>query len=111
MNGSERYLTTYSEHDSGKYYPLTVHQPLVPPYPQIPLCLSPLPCTPESSGDNQTDSASLGAPVDGQGEERLETSFTVQPDDMTGKHWYEEKIPLERAPFLEREGKAMPKRE
>ena len=64
-----------------KYYPLTIHQPLVPPRPELPTYLSPLPCTePESSGDDQTESDSLGAPADGREEERLEISLIARPD-------------------------------
>ena len=44
-----------------------------------------MPCTePESLGDAQIDSTSLGAHADGRKEEQLETSLAVQPDDMTG---------------------------
>ena len=65
-----------------KYYPLPVHQPLVLPHPKIPPCSSPLPCTdPESSGNGQTESDSLRAPVDRSDEERSETPLVVKPDD------------------------------
>ena len=52
-----------------------------------------MPCTePESLGDDQTESASLGAQANIQKEEQLETSLAVHPDDMVGKHWDGEKI-------------------
>ena len=38
-------------------------------------------------------------------EEQSETSFEVQPDDMTGKHWDGEHNPLERPKALEDENK------
>ena len=80
-------------------------------HPEILSCSqSPMPCTePESLGDDQTDSASLGAQADGRNEEQLETSLVVQPDDMTGKHRDGEKNPLKRAQFSEEEGKVVPK--
>ena len=74
-----------------KYYSLPVHQTPILPSSEIPPCSSPMPCTePESSGDDQIESDSLGEQVDGQEEERWEISLVVWPD-MT------EKIPLERA--------------
>ena len=69
------------------YYPLPVHQSSMhPQHPEISSCSqSPLPCTePESLGDDQTDSVSLGAQADGRKEEQLEFSLAVQPNDMTG---------------------------
>ena len=64
-----------------KYYPQPVHQPLVPPHPEIPPFSSPLPCTETvSSGDVQTESDSLGAPADGQEAERLKIPLVVRPD-------------------------------
>ena len=53
---------------------------------------------------DQTENNSLGAPADGQEEERLEIPLLVWPD-MT------EEIPLERAQFLGEEGKVVRKRE
>ena len=80
------------------YYPLPVHQPLVPPRLEIPTCSSPLPCTKsESSGDDQTESDSLEAPADRREEERLEILREARTD-MT------EKIQLERAQVSEGEG-------
>ena len=90
-----------------KYYPLPVLL-----HPKIPSRSSSLPYTePESSGDNQTENDSLGAPADVWEEKRSETPLAVEPDDMTGKHQDQVKIPLERAQFLGGEGKMMPKRE
>ena len=81
------------------YNPLPVCQSPVPQHPKIPYCSSPLPCTePESSGGDQTESDSLGAPVDGLKEELSEIPLAVQPDDMTRKHRNGEQILLlERA--------------
>ena len=86
------------------YYPLPVHQPPVPPPPEILPCSSPLPCNePESSGDDQTDSDSLREPADGQEEERLEIALVVLPD-MTVE------ILLEPAELLGGHCKIVPKR-
>ena len=51
------------------YYPLPARQsPIHLQHPEIPSCSkSPMPCTePESLGDDQTESASLGAHADGR---------------------------------------------
>ena len=89
-----------------KYYPLPVS-----PHPEIPSCSSSLPCTePESSRDDQTESDSLGAPIDGPKEERSEIPLAVEPDGMMGKRRDGEHIPLGRARFSEGEGKVVPKR-
>ena len=65
------------------YYPLPVHHPLVPPRPEIQTCSSSLPCTePELSGDDQTESESLGAPVGKQEVEKLEISLVAQPEEF-----------------------------
>ena len=54
-----------------RYYLLPVRQSPVLPHPENPSCPSSLPCTkPKSSGDDQTESGSLGAPVDGPKEEQ-----------------------------------------
>ena len=46
-----------------------------------------MPCTePESLGDHETMSASLGAQADRRKKEQLETSLSAQLDDMTGNH-------------------------
>ena len=61
-------------------------------------------------GDDQTDSASLGAQTDRRKEEQLETSLlAVQPDDMAGKHRAGEQNPLDLAQFLEEEDKVVSK--
>ena len=70
-----------------RYYPLPVRQSPVPPHPEIPLCLSSLPCTEsEPSGDDRTERDSLEAPADGSEEERSEIPLAGEPDDMTGTH-------------------------
>ena len=61
-------------------------------------------CTePESLGDDQTESESLGAQADGRKEEHMETSLAVHPDDRTGNirtesriRWSKQKFPKER---------------
>ena len=94
-----------------KYYPLPVRQSPVLPHPEIPLCLSSLPCTElESSEDDQIERGSLEALADGSEEERSEIPLAGEPDDKTGKHRDGEQIPLERAHFSEGEGKVVPKR-
>ena len=94
-----------------KCYPLPVRQSPVLPHPEIPSCSSSLPCTePESSGDGQTESDSLGAPVDEPKEEQPEIPLAVEPEGMTGKPRDEEKIPLEREHFSKGKGKVVPKR-
>ena len=94
-----------------KHYPLPVRQSPVLPHPEIPSPSSSLPCTePESSGEDQTESDSLGAPVDGPREEQSETPLAVEPDDRTGKHRDGEQIQLERGQSSEGEGRLMPER-
>ena len=103
-NGSE--IATYSENDAEKYNPLPVS-----PHPEIPACSSSLPCTePESSRDDQTESDSLGPPIDGPKEEQSEMPLAIEPDDMTGKHRDGEHISLKRAQVLEEGGMVVPKR-
>ena len=57
------------------------------PPPEIPPSPSLLPCfESQSSRDDQIESDSLEAPVDGQEEDRGEILLVVRSDDMTGKH-------------------------
>ena len=94
-----------------RYYLLPVRQSLVLPHPENPSCPSSLPCDePKSSEDDQTESDSLGAPVDGPKEKQSEISLAVESNDMTGKHWDGEQIQLERTQLSEEEGKIVPKR-
>ena len=64
-----------------KYYPLRAHpSPVFLQHSEISSCSKSMLCTePESLGDNQTESASLGGQADGRKGEQLETSFTVHP--------------------------------
>ena len=96
------------------YYPLLDRQPTrqSPVHPQhsevISWSQSPMSCTePESLRDDQSKSASRGADADGRKEEQVETVFTVQPYDMTGKHRDGEQNPPGRAQVSEEEGEVV----
>ena len=101
-NGEKGHLATFSEDGSQSVLPLPVHQPLVPPRPEIPSCSSPLPCTElEWSGDEQTESGSLGSPANGRKEEQLEISIVPRLEE----------IQLDRAHISEGKGALVLKRE
>ena len=82
--------------------PLAARQSLVlQQYPEMLSSSKSLLCTkPESVGDDQTESGSLGAPADGRKDEQLEISFVAQPEENQ----------LERTQVSEKEGKVVPKR-
>ena len=92
------------------YHPLPARQsPVHLQHPEFLSCLqSPMPCTePESLGDDETKTASLGAQADRRKKEQLETSLSVQLDDMTGNHRDGEQNPLEQPQASEEEDKVV----
>ena len=93
------------------YQPAARQSPIHLHHPEFPSCSkSPMPCTkPESLGDDQTKSASLGAHADGRKEGQLETPLVKQSNDITGKHRDGEQHPLEPALVSEEEGKVVSK--